>query len=188
LHLLGAGKLDIGNRKHFFATAAKLMRQVLMDRARAKLRDERGGGVWQQVEFVEAGALPIDENTDMPALDEALKQLAALDPRMAEVLELRYFSGLEVSEVGRLFEVEERTISRDWAMEGAVEAAAELNEVVLLYSGACPSACLRMIKNKQQQGKPRSTGAQLKAAVRDPLSKCTGVFKLVHRWTRMCAA
>jgi RNA polymerase sigma factor (TIGR02999 family) len=119
VRLLGAGKLDITNRKHFFATAAKLMRQVLMDRARAKMREKRGGGVWQQVEFVEAMALPIEENTDMPALDEALKQLAALDPRMAEVVELRYFAGLEVSEVARLFEVDERTIYRDWAMARA---------------------------------------------------------------------
>ncbi len=64
-------------------------------------------------------ALPIDDNTDMPALDEALKQLAELDPRMAEVVELRYFAGLEVSEVARLFEVDERTIYRDWAMARA---------------------------------------------------------------------
>jgi RNA polymerase sigma factor (TIGR02999 family) len=119
VRLLGAERLDISNRKHFFATAAKLMRQVLMDRARAKLRDKRGGGVWQQVDFVEAMALPIDENTDLPALDEALKQLAQLDPRMAEMVELRYFAGLEVSEVARLFEIDERTVYRDWAMARA---------------------------------------------------------------------
>ena len=119
VRLLGAGKLDISSRKHFFATAAKLMRQVLMDRARAKLRDKRGGGVWQQVDFVEAMALPIEDNTDMPALDEALKQLAELDPRMAEMVELRYFAGLEVSEVAHLFEIDERTVYRDWAMARA---------------------------------------------------------------------
>lgn len=119
VRLLGAEKLDISNRKHFFATAAKLMRQVLMDRARAKLRDKRGGGVWQQVDFVEAMALPIDDNTDLPALDEALKQLAMLDPRMAEMVELRYFAGLEVSEVANLFEIDERTVYRDWAMARA---------------------------------------------------------------------
>ncbi len=119
VRLLGAEKLDISNRKHFFATAAKLMRQVLMDRARAKMREKRGGGVWQQVDFVEAMALPIDENTDLPALDEALKQLAVLDPRMAEMVELRYFAGLEVSEVACLFEIDERTVYRDWAMARA---------------------------------------------------------------------
>jgi RNA polymerase sigma factor (TIGR02999 family) len=119
VRLLGARRLEIGSRKHFFATAAKLMRQVLMDRARAKLRDKRGGGVWQQVDFVEAMALPIDDNTELPALDEALKQLAELDPRMAEIVELRYFVGLEVSEVARLFDVDERTVYRDWALARA---------------------------------------------------------------------
>ncbi len=119
VRLLGAEKLDISNRKHFFATAAKVMRQILMDRARAKMREKRGGGVWQQVDFVEAMALPIDENTDLPALDEALKQLAELDPRMAEMVELRYFVGLEVSEVACLFEIDERTVYRDWAMARA---------------------------------------------------------------------
>ena len=119
VRLLGTQRLDIGNRKHFFATAAKLMRQVLMDRARAQLRDKRGGGVWQQVDFNEAMALPIDEHTDLPALDEALKQLAALDPRMAQIVELRYFAGLEVSEVAHLFEVDERTVYRDWALARA---------------------------------------------------------------------
>ena len=118
VRLLGAQRLDITDRKHFFTTAAKLMRQVLVDRARAKARDKRGGE-WQRVDMIEAAALPIDANTDLPALDEALRKLARLDPRVAEVVELRCFGGLEVSEVAALLALDERTVYRDWAMARA---------------------------------------------------------------------
>lgn len=117
--LLGAKSVDIANRKHLFTTAAKLMRQTLIDRARAQLRDKRGAGQWQQVDWLEALALPIDADTNLPALDEALRALEALDPRMAQVVELRYFVGLEVREVATLLDVDERTIYREWAMARA---------------------------------------------------------------------
>lgn len=117
--LLGAEKVDISNRKHLFTTAAKLMRQTLIDRARAQQREKRGGGHWQRVDYLEALALPIEADTNLPALDEALKALAVLDPRMAQIVELRYFVGLEVSEVATLLEIDERTVYRDWAMARA---------------------------------------------------------------------
>lgn len=119
VRLLGASRLDIGNRKHLYTTAARLMRQILIDRARAQSRDKRGGGHWQRVDFIEAMALPIEPDTDLPALDQALSALAALDPRMAEIVELRYFVGLEVSEVAVLLGIDERTVYRDWAMARA---------------------------------------------------------------------
>jgi RNA polymerase sigma factor (TIGR02999 family) len=119
VRLLGAGKLDITNRKHLYTTAAKVMRQVLIDRARAQQRDKRGGGAWQCVDFIEAMNLPIEANTELPALDQALTALAELDPRLAQVVELRYFVGLEVSEVATLLQVDERTVYRDWAMARA---------------------------------------------------------------------
>jgi RNA polymerase sigma factor (TIGR02999 family) len=117
--LLAAANVDISNRKHLFTTAAKLMRQTLVDRARAQQREKRGGGHWQRVDFIEALALPIEQDTQLPALDEALQALAALDPRMAQIVELRYFVGLEVAEVAHLLEVDERTVYRDWAMARA---------------------------------------------------------------------
>lgn len=117
--LLGAKTFDIADRKHLFTTAAKLMRQVLIDRARAQQREKRGGGHWQRVDYVEALALPIEADTNLPALDEALSTLAELDPRMAQIVELRYFVGLEVAEVATLLEVDERTVYRDWAMARA---------------------------------------------------------------------
>ncbi len=119
VRLLGAEQLDIQNRKHLFTTAARVMQQVLIDRARAKLRDKRGGGEWQRVEWVEALGLPIDPNTDVEALSEALKKLREHDARMADIVELRYFVGIEVSEVAKLLELDERTVYRDWAMARA---------------------------------------------------------------------
>jgi RNA polymerase sigma factor (TIGR02999 family) len=91
------------------------MRQVLVDRARAKGRDKRGGD-WQRVDLLDAAMLPLEVDTDLPALDEALRRLALLDARVAEVVELRYFGGLEVSEVATLLGLDERTVYRDWAM------------------------------------------------------------------------
>ncbi len=114
--LLGAEKVELSSRKHLFVTAAKLMRQTLVDRARAQLREKRGGGHWQQVEWSHTLALPVEANTDLPALDEALAALAKLDPRMAQIVELRYFTGLEVGEIATLFNLDERTIYREWAM------------------------------------------------------------------------
>jgi RNA polymerase sigma factor (TIGR02999 family) len=119
VRLLGARSVDIRDRKHLFTTAAKLMRQVLVDRARAAQRDKRGGGHWQQVEWVELLHLPIEADMDLAELDEALKALARHDERMAQIVEWRCFGGLEVLEVANLLEVDERTVYRDWAMAKA---------------------------------------------------------------------
>ena len=116
--LLSAEKVDIQNRKHLYTTAAKLMRQTLIDHERGKQRSKRGGG-WQRSEFIEALALPIETNTNLADLDEALTALAVLDPRMAQIVELRYFVGIEVAEVGRLLGIDERTVYRDWSMARA---------------------------------------------------------------------
>jgi RNA polymerase sigma factor (TIGR02999 family) len=116
--LLSAEKVDIQNRKHLYTTAAKLMRQTLIDHERGKQRDKRGGS-WQRADFVEALALPIETDTNLADLDEALSALALLDPRMAQIVELRYFVGIEVTEVGRLLDIDERTVYRDWSMARA---------------------------------------------------------------------
>lgn len=118
LRFLGAERLQFADRRHFFTTAARTMRQVLVDRVRARGRDKRGGD-WQRVDFVEAIALPIEADTDLFALDQALTELAALDARVAEVVELRFFVGLEVAEVAALLDRDERTVYRDFAMARA---------------------------------------------------------------------
>lgn len=102
------------SRAHLYNTAARMMRQMLVDRARSAAADKHGGG-WLRDDFTRALDLPIPEQTRLPELDAALTELAALDPRMAQVVELRYFVGLSVAEVATMLELEERTVYRDWA-------------------------------------------------------------------------
>ena len=102
------------SRAHLYNTAARMMRQMLVDRARSAAAEKHGGG-WLRDDFTRALDLPIPEQTRLPELDAALTELAALDPRMAQVVELRYFVGLSVAEVAAMLELEERTVYRDWA-------------------------------------------------------------------------
>jgi RNA polymerase sigma factor (TIGR02999 family) len=106
------------NTRHWFATAARLMRQVLIDRARAAQRDKRGGGA-VRVALVDEVGLPIEVDTDLLDLDRALVALAAEDARVAAIVELRCFVGLEVAEVAALLDLDERTVYRDWAFARA---------------------------------------------------------------------
>jgi RNA polymerase sigma factor (TIGR02999 family) len=114
LKLLGGESPRLESRAHLFNTAARIMRQLLVDRARRQATDKHGGR-WRRDDFAAALDLPIPEDTRLPELDEALAELARIDPRMAQVVELRYFTGLGVAEVAALLEVDERTIYRDWA-------------------------------------------------------------------------
>jgi RNA polymerase sigma-70 factor, ECF subfamily len=102
------------NRNHFFAIAAQAMRRILVDYARERHREKRGGA---------AENLPLDEaafvvspekGVDLVALDEALNRLAKLDERQARVVELRYFSGLSIDETAEILGVSNVTVRRDW--------------------------------------------------------------------------
>lgn len=101
-------------RTHLFHTAARMMRQMLVDRARSAASDKHGGGLLRD-DFTRALELPIPEDTRLPELDKALDALARLDERMARVVELRCFVGLSVAEVANVLELDERTVYRDWA-------------------------------------------------------------------------
>ena len=103
------------DRQHFFATAARAMRRVLVDHARGRGRSKRAGG-WRRVELEEAdsaGAL-LTEEVDLVELDAALAELEVLSPRQTRVVELRFFSGLEVDAVAAVLDVSEATVARDW--------------------------------------------------------------------------
>lgn len=113
LRLLGSAP-PLHSRAHLFNTAARVMRQLLVDRARRAASDKHGGG-WRRDEFDRALDLPIPEHTRLPDLDDALRGLAQLDERMAQVVELRYFTGLSAAETARVLGVDERTVYRDWA-------------------------------------------------------------------------
>ena len=114
LKLIGSHGAQFGDRAHFFAYAATAMRSVVVDHVRQRLAVKRGGDMERVTELPEdaEGAIRLDE--DLLALDRALDRLAAVDPRLAQVVELRYFGGLSELEIAALQERSERSIRRDW--------------------------------------------------------------------------
>jgi RNA polymerase sigma factor (TIGR02999 family) len=113
LRLLGRPPSAFENGTHLLNASARMMRQVLVDRAR-KASTEKRGGRWLRDDFTEALELPIPDGTDLAALDRALTDLESVHERMAQVVELRYFVGLEVTEVAATLGITERTARRDW--------------------------------------------------------------------------
>ncbi|MBA8883347.1 ECF-type sigma factor [Dokdonella fugitiva] len=103
------------NRVHFFATAARAMRQVVIDYARARLAERRGGGAEHvPLDVLEGAPLPVDEQAaQLVGMDRAMEKLALLDPRLVQVVEMRFFAGLEVKQIAELLGVSEPTIKRD---------------------------------------------------------------------------
>jgi len=118
LRLLGQHDVAWQNRSHFYAVAARLMRNILVDHARARQAHKRGGQE-RKVTFDEALEFAGRETTDLLALDEVLTRLAQRDPRQARIVELRFFGGLSEKEVAEVLGVSVRTIKRDWAVARA---------------------------------------------------------------------
>lgn len=115
LRLVDQRVASIEDRGHFHGLCARLMRQILVDRARRRNAQRRGGGRQQPLQTAfEPAAEPAVGAVDVLALDEALQQLAALDERKARVVELRVFAGLDVKEVAQLLSVSDRTVEADW--------------------------------------------------------------------------
>ena len=115
VRLIDVHRVRWQNRIHFFAVAAKLMRQVLVDAVRTRGARKRGGDI-SHVEFDE-GRVPAPERAgDLVALDAALDALSKLDARKGRVVELRYFGGLSVEETAEVLHVSEQTVTRDWRM------------------------------------------------------------------------
>ena len=111
--LFGASVSEWDNRKHFFVVAAKAMRQVIVDHARRRGRDKRGGGRLQ-VTLDEGLSIENEPDEQLLDLDEALRELEVQEARQARVVELRYFAGLEMSEVAEVLDVSKATVERDW--------------------------------------------------------------------------
>jgi RNA polymerase sigma-70 factor (ECF subfamily) len=115
LRLVEQTILTAENRAHFFAIAARLMRRILVDHARRHAAKKRGGEVAQQRLTIEnIGILPAENPSDLLALDEVLQKLETLDQRKAEVVEMRFFGGLNQKEIAEILNVAERTVRRDW--------------------------------------------------------------------------
>ena len=102
------------NRAHFFATSAQVMRHILVDFARRKQYQKRGGAGAVQVELRENLIAAEDRTKDLVALDVALRALAALNPRVSQVVELRYFGGLTEEETAKALHISSDTVLRDW--------------------------------------------------------------------------
>lgn len=101
------------NRAHFFAVSAQAMRRILVDHARARGYDKRGGGA-QKVAFDEAMVVAQAKSAEIIALDEALTDLASVDARKGRIVEMRYFGGLSVEETAEVLGVSGVTVMREW--------------------------------------------------------------------------
>jgi RNA polymerase sigma factor (TIGR02999 family) len=114
VRLVDASRVEWRDRAHFFAVSANLMRRILVDFARKRRYQKRGGG--SVMIALDEDDIPSPQpGPDIVALDEALEALAAFDPRAATIVELRFFGGLTVEETAEVVGVSPRTIKREWA-------------------------------------------------------------------------
>ena len=117
LRLFDVQHVNWRDRSHFMAMAARMMRRILVEFARAKIREKRGGG-WVKVSIGE-DLLTSEKGQGLVALDDALDALAQLDERKSRVVELRFFGGLSVEETAEALSVSAQTVMRDWKFSRA---------------------------------------------------------------------
>jgi RNA polymerase sigma-70 factor (ECF subfamily) len=115
LRLAALGHVHLKDRAHFFALSARLMRRILVDLARAKGNQKRGGDLWR-ISFDEGLVVANQPRAALVAVDEALAAFAAVDARKAHVVELRFFGGLSVDETAEVLHVSPETVMRDWKL------------------------------------------------------------------------
>jgi len=114
LRIQQAGKPDFADRRHFLAYAAKAMRNIVIDIARARQADRRGGGAQHVPLDTQIGDSVALEDEEILRVHEALQELAIVDERLGQVVEMRYFGGLSEAEIAECLGVTERTVQRDW--------------------------------------------------------------------------
>jgi RNA polymerase sigma factor (TIGR02999 family) len=115
LRLVDAANANWQNRVHFFAVSAQAMRRILVDWARSRQALKRGGDL-RPLQLDDALAVTDDQRVDLVALDDALKALAAMDPRKSQVVELHFFGGLNLEETAEVLKVSSDTVLRDWKL------------------------------------------------------------------------
>ncbi len=118
IRLIDWRNVEWRNRAHFFGLAAQIMRRILVDFARARDREKRGGDALQ-VSLSEAANVALERSADLVALDDALQTLEKLEPRQARVIELRFFAGLSNEETAEALKVSVGTVRRDWSLAEA---------------------------------------------------------------------
>jgi RNA polymerase sigma-70 factor (ECF subfamily) len=115
LRLIDASQVDWQNRAHFFAISARLMRRILVDFARHRGYQKRGGGA-PPLELGDVATVSCHQDEDLLALDEALTALAEIDDRKSQVVEMRFFGGLSEQEMAEALDVSPETVRRDWRL------------------------------------------------------------------------
>lgn len=118
IKLIGQHSVDWKDRSHFFSVASRLIRRILVDHAREKHAQKRGGGA-SRIAMEDHDITAPERDVDLLALDEALTMLAEIHPRQAEIVELRYFGGLTIDEIAELLGVGKRSVDRDWSIAKA---------------------------------------------------------------------
>jgi RNA polymerase sigma factor (TIGR02999 family) len=118
LRLVDVKNIDWNDRAHFYAICARLMRRILVDFARSRNYQKRGPQ-FPHIELEEAATVSVVVGSELLAVDEALKELAKLDTRKSEVVELRFFGGLTVEEVAAALKISPETVMRDWKLAKA---------------------------------------------------------------------
>ena len=113
LKLVDQRRVRWQNRAHFFAVSAQMMRRILVEFARRRHREKRGGDA-VQVTLHDALSVSADKAPDLVALDDALSAMTEMDPRMSQVVELRFFGGLSVEETAEVLKISPETVMRDW--------------------------------------------------------------------------
>ncbi|MFI5175465.1 MAG: sigma-70 family RNA polymerase sigma factor [Terriglobia bacterium] len=113
LRLIDIQRMRWQNRAHFFAVAAQLMRRILVDSARGRQYAKRGGGA-QKISLDEAMPLGRETSAELIAVDDALKDLATLDARKSQIVELRFFGGLSIEETAEVLGLSAATVKREW--------------------------------------------------------------------------
>src|SRR6185295_16946892 len=110
--LLGGAPVSFESRAHFFAIAARTMRHLLVDHARRRIAAKRGGEQ-HQVELDDAIDLTVEQSIDLMALHDALTQLEQLDTRQSRIVEMHYYAGNSVEEIGHILDISPRTVKRE---------------------------------------------------------------------------
>lgn len=118
MKLIDISDVSWQDRAHFFAVASNVMRHILVDHARARATDKRGGEA-RHIALEDAISLSDEPDIDLLALDEALKQLATFDEQQSKIVELRFFGGLTIEETARVLGISPATIKREWTMAKA---------------------------------------------------------------------
>ena len=115
MRMVDQKKVDWKGTTHFYAVSARMMRRILVDHARGKKRFKRGGGM-DRIQLSDDIVVSNRDDEDVLAVDEAIEKLAELQPRQAQVVELRFFGGLSVAQVAETLGVSKRTIESDWTV------------------------------------------------------------------------